>query len=341
MNRSCAAPFARERGFTLIEMLVVIGIVAILAGLILPAVQAAREAGRRSRCAHNLRQLGIAIHNYESVYSAFPPSSTGRRALAYHGKYSVLVRLLPYLEHKALYDAVNFSVGTLPLEMVGSSRTHPTSLQLLAFNSTVVNTKLEVFICPSDDSNASTAGCNYRGNTGVGPFFRGNVLHPDGGNGLFPDLGTVTPAYVPDGLSHTAAFSERVRGSDMASRPSPERDFYVALGNMRAGTADRFVELCRLSAVAGASAFVAGGRWWFWSGRERTLYNHAQVPNGRIPDCLLPSFITSYGMATVRSRHPGGANVLMGDGTVRFVSEGIALPVWRGLGTRNGGELVD
>lgn len=106
-------------------------------------------------------------------------------------------------------------------------------------------------------------------------------------------------------------------------------------------TADQLITACRLAARSNGRSFVDGGRWWFWSGRERTLYNHAQAPNGRVPDCLFWSMISSAGMATARSLHPGGVNVGLGDGSVRFVKDSIVPSVWRAIGTRNGGELVD
>ena len=251
------------------------------------------------------------------------------------------VHLLPYFDQRPLYDAVNFEVGTIPLEMVGRHGANPKARSLSAHNSTVYRTGIATLLCPSDPGAFEEAGCTYRANTGVGPFFSSNALHPDGGNGLFPDLGWVSDTSVPDGLSHTAAFSERIRGTGDVANPTPARDMFVARSGVRMRTADDSIQLCRVSAHATAAAFRDSGRWWFWSGRERTLYNHAQSPNGVVPDCLLPSFITSFGMVTARSRHPGGVNVLMGDGAVRFVGEQVPLAVWRGLGTRNGGELVD
>jgi prepilin-type processing-associated H-X9-DG protein len=106
--------------------------------------------------------------------------------------------------------------------------------------------------------------------------------------------------------------------------------------------ADTLLQACQLSARAGNRlGNVMAGRTWFWTGREHTLYNHAQSPNGIIPDCTYGAALPGDGMATARSLHPSGVNVLMGDGSVRFCQEGIAQPVWRALGTRNGGELVD
>jgi prepilin-type N-terminal cleavage/methylation domain-containing protein/prepilin-type processing-associated H-X9-DG protein len=335
----------RRAALTLVEVLVCMGIISILACLLLPAVQAAREAARRTRCTSNLRQIGVAMHAYLSTYSVLPmnkssaPGPGGQGT--YNGNYSVYVRLLPYLDQRVLHDSINFEVGTMPLEIVGSKSVGAKARDLSVYNSTAYRTGIAVLLCPSDSGAFEGTGCNYRANTGVGPLFSSNALHPDGGNGLFPDLGWVSAASVPDGLAHTAAFSERNRGPGEVANPILDRDIFVAKAGMRMGTADDSIRHCRASAYVGAMPFRDGGRWWFWSGRERTLYNHAQAPNGAIPDCLLPAFITTFGLLTPRSQHPGGVNVLMGDGSIRFVNENVSLAVWRGLGTRNGGELVD
>jgi hypothetical protein len=145
---------------------------------------------------------------------------------------------------------------------------------------------------------------------------------------------------IIDGLSHTVAFSERILGTGERGRSSPDRDSF-GLPTL-AFTADNLLQACRVvGRVGNPDIFADNGRWWFWTGRERCLYNHAQAPNGRVPDCLRGSEFTAAGMATARSWHYGGVNAVMGDGAVRFVSESISTPIWRGLGTRNGRELVD
>lgn len=343
MRQGRSASRGRSAGFTLIELLVTIGVIAILIALSLPAVQAAREAARRSLCANNLRQIGLASQGYSDDFSMFAPSSTnfatGPFTIVYFGAYSPQVRLLPYLEQGSLYASINFTTGTVPPDAIGGIAS-PQGATLIPPNTTAARTGLAVFLCPSDRGGTAGPGCNYRGNTGVGPFGSTNLLHPDSGNGLFPDYSFVPTSFVPDGLSHTAAFSERVRGSGQPGRPSPEQDVFGAYSAKTMFTADQTLSICRASAYSGASTFTGSGAWWFWFGRERTLYCHAQVPNGTTPDCLQEG-LPSFGMSTARSRHPGGVNVLMGDGSVRFVVETINQAVWRGLGTRNGSELVD
>lgn len=337
-------PRRRRGAFTLIELLVVIGIVGVLAGLLLPAVQSAREAARRASCANNLRQIGLAIHAYHSDYGCFPVSwtfQTDHPEAGPYGYYSPLTRVLPYLEMRTLYNSINFESGTHPIDVPGCNTDFWPQLRVNAVNVTAYSTGVGTFLCPSDGGPFVSAGNNYRGNAGIGYSVKGGVTRPDSGNGLFPEAVVVSMAHVTDGLSQTAAFSERLRGSGQVGRPVPHRDSYDLEGTPY--TADLLIDSCR-SAASGphsGTAFAAGGRWWFWVGYERTQYNHAQSPNGRVPDCLWGCAVTSVGMATARSNHPGGVNVVMGDGSVRFERDGTEVHVWRALGSRSGGDIAD
>ncbi len=332
-------PASRRAGFTLIEALVVLGLTAILTALLLPAVQAAREAARRARCSNNLRQIGLALHGYIRDNDWFPPSNMTNGRVGYMGFYSVHSRLLPYLDQTTLFDSANFAIGTLPPNALGIASLGASEESRNAANATVAATVVDLFLCPSDGGLPGWAGNNYRGNVGIGPGAHTSAEFSDSGNGLFPEAAYVLAASVPDGFSHTAAFSERLRGSGRDDDPIPARDYYP--WRTALFTADQLVHGCQAFARPGVGAYVGGGSGWFWSGRERTLYNHAQAPNGSVPDCLAPSMYAALGMATARSLHPGGVNVLMADGSVRFVPESISQPVWRGLGSRNGSELVD
>jgi prepilin-type N-terminal cleavage/methylation domain-containing protein/prepilin-type processing-associated H-X9-DG protein len=335
----------RRRGFTLMELTVVIGILSILICLLIPAVQYSREAARRSQCQSNLHQLGLAMQSYHAAHNCFPPATTlGQVPLPhfvrYGGFYSVHARMLTNLDSPTLFNAINFQTGTWPIDPY---LLYPTSrqLELDSVNATAFNTSVSTFLCPSDGGPFSATGNSYRGNTGVGPSVSEWAETPDSGNGMFPEIGLVTAARVPDGLSHTVAFSERLRGSD-GPRIDPERDIFRVVGVGSPNTADQILVACRISARSlNTQGFVYSGRWWFWTGRERTLYNHAQVPNGSVPDCARAGVNPLIDMATARSRHPGGVNVLMGDGSGRFVTDSVAQEVWRGFGTRHGGELVD
>ena len=335
----------RQSGFSLIELLVVIGILGILIALLLPAVQSAREAARRISCQNNLHQIGLALHAYHGAHGTFPPASThnGFRVPDYGGFYSVHTRLLPYLGHRSLYDAINFDTGTWPTNCFeftprGSHRNSN------VFNATAMHTQIDLFLCPSDGGPFSGTGNSYRGNVGVGSHWATTAEHPDSGNGIFPEAGgPVRMSRVPDGLSHTVAFSERLRGSGRDGRLSPDRDALDIVDGLFTLTANDLVKACRISARPSnlGTGAVQSGRWWFWTGRGNTLYNHAQAPNGIIPDCTTGNIVPETDMFTARSWHQGGVNALMADGSLRYVSETIDTPVWRGFGSRNGREPVD
>lgn len=338
--RSRRSAVHRRSGVTLIETLVVIGIIAILVSLLLPAVQAAREAAMRLRCSNNLKQMGLALHAYLDVNRAYPPSvsSWGPSNSRYVAYFSTHSRLLPFLEQGNLFDSLNFGIGAVPPEAPGVDHTVPGYEETVAVHLTAASTVVSLFLCPSDSRPPEGPGCNYRGNTGVGPAGHTWAEFRDSGNGPFAESEFVGEAFVPDGLSNTVAWSERITGSGRRGRPDPTRDFFIIPTTVE--TADQLIQACSAAARSGGAGYEAGGRYWFWSGRERTLYNHAQVPNGSVPDCLYGSMFVSQGMATARSQHPGGVNVAMCDGSVRFVSESISQATWRSLGSRNGGEIV-
>lgn len=338
MNQVAAGTRRRRPGFSLVEVIVVIGIISILMALALPAVQMAREGARRASCQNNLHQIGLALQIYHDNYLSYPPSVTN--STAYYGAYSIHSRLLPHLDQRPLFDSINFDVGTVPPDPFGPPPRSGDEIYMIEVNRTVSQVGIAAFLCPSDGVGAfGGSGSNYRGNVGVGCCYMTSAEHPDSGNGLFPEIGPVSIPRIPDGLSHTAAFSERVRGSGDGAL-IPHRDYYSWF-NLMARTGDDLVVACRVMARPGADGYPNAGHWWFWTGRERTLYNHAQGPNGRVPDCIAATALPAPGMATARSAHPGGVNVLMADGSIRFANDAINLAVWRGLSTRNGGELVD
>lgn len=325
-------------------MLVVISIIAILIGLLLPAVQAARESARRASCNNNLKQIGIALHSYHAAHNVFPyyintfyygDNPRDRGVLM---PFSAHVRLLPFLELSAIHNALNFDLEGYN-SLAGS--------RLNEANTTINNTTVSLFLCPSDNSSfPSQAGNNYRGNLGVGPQWGGGEACPDSGNGFYVyDLtaGTLSASSFKDGLSHTMAYSERLRGSNQSPLGVPDKDFCDISMYPDAGyrTADYALGWCRVSARENGMKFTDGGEIWLLERREYTSYCHAQEPNGVIPDGLDRRYPTTWGIVTARSMHHGGVNALAADGSTRFVKETIARNVWRGLGTRNGGETVE
>jgi len=342
-------PSSRTGGFTLIELLVVIALVATLIGLLLPAVQSAREAARRGRCANNLRQIGLALHAYEGQYNAFPFQFTRLERVNLSdlvppdcnpGNISVdllsaQVRLTPFLEHAATFASINFS---MELCVTSDYRRHPA-------NTTALNVRIETLLCPSDGRALAGDGypTSYRGNIGVGPNIHTTSESPDSGNGFFPFEAAFKATMIVDGLSHTVAFSERLVGS--GGKPgSAERDFGDFSTNHRGAflTADFALDSCRLAATQLTfPRILKGGYRWDEASRTNAYYTHAQEPNGSIPDAIEINAYPNLGIATARSYHPGGVNALMGDGSTRFVTETIQRQIWRALGTRNGLELIE
>ena len=337
-------PSPRRGGFTLIELLVVVALIATLVGLLLPAVQSAREAARRASCANNLRQIGLALQTYHAQYNAFPQQANwrGRQLLSVppccygcdYPWFSAQVRLTPFLEQAAVFNNVNFILEQCPV----------LGYQLNPANTTALNVRLVVLLCPSDGLIPSSDGysSSYRGNVGVGPVPNTTSESPDSGNGFFPWEDRFNASLITDGLSNTVAFSERSIGTGGTSGFSPDRDF-GDLGLVYRGeqlTADFALDACRIVAASNKSPFsTRGGYLWYEATRLNSYYVHAQEPNGPIPDALVNP--PEWGVATARSFHPGGVNALMGDGSTRFVTETIQRHVWRALGTRSGGEVVE
>lgn len=322
MNTMDRAP--RRAAFTLIELLVVIAIIAVLIGLLLPAVQKVREAASRMSCSNNVKQLGLALHAFHDVNQAFPRGRTIPNNMAF----SAQARLLPFIEQENAAKLINFNVAY----------NDPTNL---AATATIIKT----FICPSDSTSAVPAGMaplSYRVNEGTtvamwqGPSDTAGVnnsLPPD--NGPFFCNNPYRFADITDGTSNTAAFSEHLIGDFNQSTSTPRSDVYRP-GTYPA-TADEAVAQCNAAdvtnlAIQGVSNV---GAPWIQGYHSTSSYWHSGLPNSR--SCMFPP---SRIMTTAGSNHTGGVTVGMLDGSVKFVSNSISIATWRAIGTRNLGELI-
>jgi prepilin-type N-terminal cleavage/methylation domain-containing protein/prepilin-type processing-associated H-X9-DG protein len=327
-----------RRGFTLIELLVVIAIIAVLIGLLLPAVQKVRESAARTKCLNNLKQLGLALHNYSFARNSLPPAIGGNGSPPYFDQWSVLAELNPFLEQTAIYNAMDLT-----------QQTYDTTFNISAANRFAVQQVIGLFLCPSDKMTPVTTGPIYSVPT-LGPtnyvFCNGtgtNSGSPWSADGVFIAKTRMRFADIRDGTATTAISSESTLGDGQAA----------AIGAMPA-TADvvyAFLSGTPLSDNACAAATqwnFQEPRGFMWaSGEIRCVsYNHYYLPNPSQWDCVTYDLragqtrLTANGWRAARSRHPGGVNLGLADGSVRFVNNGIDLDTWRALATRAGGEVI-
>ncbi len=345
-----------SRGFTLIELLVVIAIIAVLIALLLPAVQSAREAARRSQCTNNLKQLGLAMHNYESTNGSFAPSCLFPSPQDSWGwGPSGHLSLLQYIEGGTLWNAYN----------VGAVQCNGKGCTLYIANTTVFNTQLGAFACPSDAKKRQVSTSNYVGNVG-GPYqtngYSGTFVPTQASwpeyNAPLDSASTVKIAAIIDGTSNTAMFSEVLTGmnnpgSVAANSNNPDlwkRVFFPTKLNDKTATAAAALNVINTCKSLGASVAGQGGVRgdWFYSYPayiNYAVYNHMGGPNTRTCSNAPTSSGNTWGLdvwgtAPPNSQHPGGVNVGMADGSVRFMKDNVSLPTWWALGTRDGNEVI-
>lgn len=362
-----------RRGFTLIELLVVIAIIGVLIALLLPAVQSAREAARRAQCTNNLKQIVLAYANYQSANGAYPPvqvdqirpedctPAVAARTNCQWQNQSIHCRLLPFLEQQAAFNSINWDLGMRWGPFTGNDNDLYVQPQ-----QTVITTTINSFLCPSDGnpgvvevlSGRRIGATNYAANMGMNRRYTG--WNPNGPNYVAANnwdgniIEVVDPSTYVDGTSNTVVFSEWVKGTGRDPNGSPA-DLGMVFSSPSGFGQEDFLSVAQTDGPL--AAYLAHsqacqtlgtqrnwswkGEWWVLGHAGSTVYSHINTPNRRA--CNFGGGVDRRAMDTMigaSSRHPGGVNVGLADGSVRFVKDTINPFTWYAVATPDGGEVV-
>ncbi len=352
----------RRKGFTLIELLVVIAIIAVLISLLLPAVQSAREAARRAQCINNLKQLGLALHNYESTNGCFPPANShsgiGTGPAVRGTNWSIYGRIAPFMEQGNVFNISNFMIANSDPQ-----------------NTTVCRLPLAAFSCPSEATPVVTtnskgeifAGANYAFNMGSWFVWGGYGTGSTNANlatrngGVFGVNQVSTLQQFSDGTSNTIVGSEgklaqaQFRCNTVGGLPENATFGSVTLNRTMAPPDGNLIIGSAALACPSSTTKDPGHSRWANGNVYYTGFTFALPPNTKVM-ALDPAtsrqrdfdLITqdendgapTYAAATARSYHPGGVNAMLADGSVKFIKNSVNLITWRALGTLNGGEVI-
>jgi prepilin-type N-terminal cleavage/methylation domain-containing protein/prepilin-type processing-associated H-X9-DG protein len=327
---------AIRRAFTLVELLVVIAIIGILIALLLPAIQAAREAARRSQCFNNLKQIGVAVQNYHDAQKRLPASLVSQNSPKFDS-WSVQSRLLPYLEEGSIYDGINFNLGYKdPSQVINGIQ--------------ISSIEVPVYRCPSEKNTTLRVDgatlwfpLNYGPN--LGTWFIFDPVNKKGGDGAFAADGTHGMGGIADGTTHTLGFAEF----------KTYQPYLRESGNPNALNVPIPDDVATVVGYAGDFKTDSGHTEWTDARSHQTGFTAVFGPNtvvnftnnGTVYDVDFTSAREgnstnlTYAAVTSRSYHAGNVNVAMMDGSVHAVNDEIDIVVWRGMATRNGSETID
>ncbi|HVX11115.1 MAG TPA: DUF1559 domain-containing protein [Pirellulales bacterium] len=343
-----------RNGFTLVELLVVIAIIGILVALLLPAVQAARESGRRTQCVNNLKQIGIGIQNYHDINKRLMfgkgPSYAFPAGTPAYARWSQHAMLLPYIEQQALYNTLDFRYPPATPGMGGVVAFMPAYANPGGQNNVACTYQVPGFLCPSDGSSPDPnwpGQNNYVANQGSWLCDRLTTTDPNAivspnevQTGVFAYLSAVPFADIKDGLSNTALFCEKLRGT---GSPNPQTDLFVVNGAAITSLAQMWQTCTNINPATATPLTSKWGYSWCMGENCCTEYNHVAAPNSY--SCGGTGYAGTMSNMPMQvspsSYHPNGVNLCMVDGSVKFINETIDLLTWQGVGTRKGGEAYN